>query len=131
MKVSGVEYVQADLKSAAPFVGRFDHVLLDVPCSGLGTIRSNPDLRWLVTEEDLPRHHVRQVQLLRNGFDALKRRGLLIYATCSTEPEENESVVEEFLGGRSDARVDGPYLRTFPVAGETGDGFFAARVRRL
>lgn len=131
LNITGIDYVQADLTKAMPLADHFDFVLLDVPCSGLGTIRSNPDLRWTVTEADLQRHHARQVLLLKNGFRSLKRGGGLVYSTCSTEPEENESVIEEFLSREAGARLDEPYFRTFPVNQGLGDGFFAAKVRRL
>jgi len=76
---------------------RFDWVLLDAPCSGLGTIRRDPDVRWRRTEADLPRLAAAQLQMLRETARVLGPGGRLVYATCSSEPEENEDVVSAFL----------------------------------
>jgi 16S rRNA (cytosine967-C5)-methyltransferase len=93
----GVRMVQADLQAGLPFREPFDVVFVDAPCSGLGTIRRDPDIRWRRREEDLPRFRAAQVAMLRNAAAALKPGGRLIYSTCSSEPEENDEVVEEFL----------------------------------
>jgi 16S rRNA (cytosine967-C5)-methyltransferase len=122
--------VQGDLESGPPFGGSFDFVLADVPCSGLGTIRSNPDLRWTRRESDLARYQKKQLRILAGSFAALKRGRCLVYSTCSTEPEENEQVVEEFLAVQNEAKLVGEFFRTFPE-NQGGDGFFAAQVRRV
>lgn len=119
--------IQADVSRAAPFGRVFDRVLLDVPCSGLGTLRSNPDIKWRLREGDLLRQQLRQRAILRSGFSTLKRDGELIYSTCSTEPEENEGVIDPFLEEMAEARIERPYLRTFPDG--PADGFFAAVIR--
>jgi 16S rRNA (cytosine967-C5)-methyltransferase len=80
-----------------PFRPVFDRVLIDAPCSGLGTIRRDPDIRWRRREEDLAVFAEEQLALLRRAAGALKPRGRLVYATCSSEPEENEGVVDRFL----------------------------------
>jgi 16S rRNA (cytosine967-C5)-methyltransferase len=128
--ISGLFFVQMDLTHRAPCVARFDTLLLDVPCSGTGTLRANPDARWRTGEIDLGRHHERQFLLLKNGFSLLLPGGELIYSTCSTEPEENEEVVERFLVFEESAQLSGEYFRTLP-AEDQGEGFFAARVRRV
>jgi len=87
-----VRIVQADATSL-PFGAAFDWVLLDVPCSGLGTIRRDPDLRWRRSEADLPRLASAQRRMLRESVRVLRPGGRLVYATCSSEPEENEDVV--------------------------------------
>ena len=81
---------------------RFDRVLLDAPCSGLGVLRRNPDGRWRVTEEDLSRHRQRQLKMLSDASTLVKPSGVLVYAVCSTEPEENDDVVEAFLTNHAD-----------------------------
>ncbi len=126
--VPGLSYVLADA-ARLPFPRRFDFVLADVPCSGLGTLRSNPDIRWFVGEDDLIRYQARQVWILEEAFRILVPEGELLYSTCSTEPEENEQVVEALLLAHPEARIEGDYLRTFP-RDEGGDGFFVARIRR-
>jgi 16S rRNA (cytosine967-C5)-methyltransferase len=85
-----------------PFGATFDCVLLDVPCSGLGTLRRDPDLKWTRSEEDLPRFAVEEKRMLRMAADVVRPGGRLVYATCSSEPDENREVVDAFLA--EDAR---------------------------
>jgi 16S rRNA (cytosine967-C5)-methyltransferase len=129
LAVSTLQFLQADATNALPLTSGFGWVLADVPCSGLGTIRSNPDVRWFVRESDLDRWQDRQRRILLNAFKLLLPGGELIYSTCSTEPEENEQVVETLLDADSRAILQGEYWRSFPPTGP-GDGFFAARIRR-
>jgi 16S rRNA (cytosine967-C5)-methyltransferase len=128
--ITGLFFVQMDLRCKAAYTDRFDTVLLDVPCSGTGTLRSNPDARWRIQEPDLLRHQDRQLSLLRNAFSLLLPGRELIYSTCSTEPEENEDVVGQFLAVERSAELAADYFRTFPHQ-DRGEGFFAARVRRI
>ena len=129
-QLSELALVGADLTQRAPFSGPvFDFVLLDVPCSGLGTLRSHPEIRWLRTEEDLARYSRRQETMLSRAFETLRPGGEILYATCSTEPEENEQVIEGFLAENSAAIPAGEYWRSFP-ANSVGQGFFTARIRR-
>lgn len=80
-----------------PFAPRFDRVLVDAPCSGLGTIRRDPDIRWRRTEADLRTLAETQQRLLARAAAVTRAGGRLVYATCSSEPEENEAVVDAFL----------------------------------
>jgi 16S rRNA (cytosine967-C5)-methyltransferase len=91
-----VKIVQADA-AALPLTASFDWVLLDVPCSGLGTIRRDPDVKWRRTEADLPRLALTQGQLLSETSRVLRPGGRLVYSTCSSEPEENEDVIDRFI----------------------------------
>ncbi len=108
--------VRLRLKSVTPVVSdsryfrtrRADLVLLDVPCSGTGTIRRRPDLRWRRVEGDLEVLRRLQMALLANAADMLNSGGRLVYSTCSIEPEENEEVVAEFLRGRQDFTLEKP-----------------------
>jgi len=77
----------------------FDLVLIDAPCSGLGTVRRDPDIRWRRAPADLPRFAAAQRALLSRVAGLVKPGGRLIYSTCSSEPEENEDVVSAFLAG--------------------------------
>lgn len=74
-----------------------DYILVDVPCSGLGVIRRRPDLRWRVELGDLKLHAKQQKEILKQAGKCLKTDGILLYSTCSTEPEENTGVVNSFL----------------------------------
>lgn len=75
----------------------FDLILIDAPCSGLGTVRRDPDIRWRRSPDDLPRFAGAQQELLKTAADLVKRGGALVYSTCSSEPEENEAVAAAFL----------------------------------
>jgi 16S rRNA (cytosine967-C5)-methyltransferase len=101
-----------------PFAPVFDRVLVDAPCSGLGTIRRDPDIRWRRSEEDLALFADRQVELLRRAASVLAPGGRLVYATCSSERDENEAVVERFLADEPgfstiDLRASTPLLEPF------------------
>jgi 16S rRNA (cytosine967-C5)-methyltransferase len=97
-----VRLLQANLEEGLPFRDSFDVVFVDAPCSGLGILRRDPDIRWRRREDDLPRFQASQVKMLRNAAAAVKPGGRLIYSTCSSEPEENDQVVEAFLAVAQD-----------------------------
>ena len=102
-----VRLVQADLLTPLPFTHRFDCVLVDAPCSGLGILRRDPDIRWRRRESDLPMLAAAELRMLGHAAEAVAPGGRLIYATCSSEPEENEAVADAFLAGASQfAAVD-------------------------
>jgi 16S rRNA (cytosine967-C5)-methyltransferase len=128
-----------------PFVDTFDRVLVDAPCSGLGTIRRDPDIRWRRAADDLPRLAESQIELLMRASETVRPGGRLVYATCSSEPEENEAVIDAFLGRAAFDRVDlrdsghehlrsvlddRGALRTLPFAHQLEAFFAAAMVRR-
>src|SRR5262249_33998443 len=92
-----VHVVRADLLSSLPFLTSFDTVLVDAPCSGLGILRRDPDIRWRRTEDELPALAAAQLVMLQHAGDVVAPGGRLIYATCSSEPEENEGVAAAFL----------------------------------
>jgi 16S rRNA (cytosine967-C5)-methyltransferase len=131
--------VQADVSGVLPFRTRFDCVLLDAPCSGLGTLRRDPDIRWRRAPDDLERLAAIQVAMLERTGDVVAEGGRLVYATCSSEPEENEAVIGRFLEEHRDfvsaperipaglsrfITADG-YFRTFPFRDQL-EPFFAA-----
>lgn len=137
-----IRIVQADA-SALPLTPAFDWILLDVPCSGLGTLRRDPDVKWRRSESDLPRLAASQQQLLAETATVLRPGGTLVYSTCSSEPEENEDVVAKFVSGgafRPVAPVDltpqvqplvnsAGHLRTFPFR-DGLEAFFGAILRK-
>jgi 16S rRNA (cytosine967-C5)-methyltransferase len=105
-----VAIVQADLTSPLPFADPFDCVILDAPCSGLGTLRRDPDIRWRRRELEIDVLAASQSLMLRHAAAVVRRGGRLIYATCSSEPEENEAVVETFLSHGARRTVSSPGL---------------------
>ncbi len=100
---SGLWPVAADAL-APPFRGAFDGVLLDAPCSGLGTLARNPDIRWRLDAADVARHAERQRAMLESLAGLVRPGGQLVYATCSLEPEETREVVDAFLARDSSLR---------------------------
>jgi 16S rRNA (cytosine967-C5)-methyltransferase len=114
-RVSNARVVQMDLLQPLPFSLPFDAVLVDVPCSGLGTLRRDPDIRWRRQESDLATLAAGELRMLERAADAVRPGGRLIYATCSSEPDENDDVIIRFLAARSDfiqlhARAAAPRL---------------------
>jgi 16S rRNA (cytosine967-C5)-methyltransferase len=104
----GVETLRAvvhDGEADLPFAeGSFDRVLVDAPCTGTGTLRRNPEIRWRITAHDVQELSARQQRILSNAARLLRRGGRLVYSTCSVEPEENEHVLSRFLDENSDFR---------------------------
>jgi len=94
---TNVRVVQADVRRPLPFLAPFDCVLVDAPCSGLGTVRRDPDIRWRRREDELPTLAAAELTMLRGAAEAVAPGGRLIYATCSSEPEENEAIADAFL----------------------------------
>lgn len=92
-----VRVVQADLLKPLPFSRPFDLVVVDAPCSGLGTLRRDPDIRWRRREDDLTVLAATEITMLQHAAGAVAPGGRLVYATCSSEPEENEGVADAFL----------------------------------
>lgn len=133
--------VRYDATDSLPFAGeRFDAVLVDAPCTGTGTIRSNPEIRYHLSPPDISELASKQLSIIGNASKMVKKGGRLIYSTCSLEREENESVVERFLSenqgfGISERRLPqgfvtgGGFVRIMPHE-EDSDGFFIAVLRR-
>lgn len=92
-----VRLLQADGTKPLPFAARFSTVIVDAPCSGLGTLRRDPDIRWNRKPESLAALAAAQQTLLAHAAAVVEAGGRLVYATCSSEPEENEDVVRSFL----------------------------------
>ena len=124
--------------------GKIDRVLIDAPCSGLGTLRRNPDLKWRQTPAGLAELTAKQARILAAAAHMVKSGGRIVYATCSVLPEENEAIVEAFLAthpqfvlGNAAAELakakvaldTGPLLKLYPHR-HGCDGFFAAVLER-
>ena len=145
--VSIVETRQVDWLKAASgrLTEKFDRVMADCPCSGMGVLRRNPDIKWSASVQGLLRHQKNQVRLLTRLADNVRNGGFLVYVVCSTEPEENEQVVDRFLDKRRDFYLDKQYkgpvkhLRRFisdrgyfqtSVYPHDLDGFFGVRLKK-
>jgi 16S rRNA (cytosine967-C5)-methyltransferase len=107
----------------------FDRVLIDPPCSGLGTLQSRPDLRWRVNPERIVALASEQARILRAGAAATRTGGTLVYSVCTISRAESDEVVDTFLAAHPGFVADGPYRRTAPDTDGT-DGFFIARLKR-
>lgn len=137
--VRAVEAVAADATLGIPVVDSarpFDRALVDAPCTGTGTLRQNPEIKWRLSPQDISRLSDLQFELLVTAADSIRGGGRLVYSTCSLEPEENEGVIGRFLARDGRFRVARPdaaaslitdegFVRTFPHR-HGMDGFFAA-----
>ena len=125
-----IRCLAADLEAAPLGSGTLDAVLVDAPCSATGTMARHPDARWRLTPELFPRAAARQARLLAAAAPLVREGGgLLIYATCSLEPEENTAVVEDFLRRHPDfARASAP--AGVPAALLTAQGDFQSLPQR-
>lgn len=143
----GISIVETQLLDAREagrkFSGQADRVLVDAPCSGLGVLRRKPDARWHKRPEELRLLPQLQMDILRSAAEAVRPGGVLVYSTCTIEPEENQAVVEAFLQESPEFCLEqtGSFL---PKAGkhkqemlvqllphvDGTDGFFIARMRR-
>ena len=131
---------QADLKDTRWWDGNpFQRILLDVPCSGVGTLRRHPDIKAIRTEEQLDNLTKLQQSLLSSVWKTLATGGRLVYSTCSFLPEENDMIVEDFMSQHPDASVD-PFTLPYGSATKVGhqimpavggcDGFYYSRLQK-
>ncbi|HVR04510.1 MAG TPA: 16S rRNA (cytosine(967)-C(5))-methyltransferase RsmB [Solirubrobacteraceae bacterium] len=143
LHVGNVRVELADATEPRRAQAPFDRVLVDPPCSGLGTLQARPDLRWRVQAEQLPQLVQTQAAILAAGAEVLRPGGVLVYSTCTISPAENEQQIAAFLQSRPDFALDelgawpalgtrvmdGRALLTLPHRDRTA-GFFLARLRR-
>ena len=128
-RVPNTMVVHVAAEGPLPFQSRtFDLVVIDAPCSGLGTVRRDPDIRWRRTPDDLARFASAQRELLARAADLVKSGGRLLYSTCSSEPEENEEVVATFLRDNGDFTPERTH-RTLPFRDHL-EAFFGVLLRR-
>jgi 16S rRNA (cytosine967-C5)-methyltransferase len=125
-----------------PFTHQFDKIIIDAPCSGYGVLRKRVDLKWKRTEQDINNMKALQLNLLETTAGLLKNGGVMVYCTCTIEPEENERNIKDFLDKHSDFSLvdlrgkipdayisDFYYIKTFPHKHEM-DGSFAAVLQK-
>jgi 16S rRNA (cytosine967-C5)-methyltransferase len=141
LRASGVSPVTLDAATGLPFRdGLFDRVLVDAPCSGTGTLRRNPEIRWRITKSDIEDLCKRQQRILTNSSQMVRSGGRLVYSTCSVEAEENEGVIAAFSESNPEFKPVGNQLpqelvtsigalRTWPHR-DGADGFFTVVFER-
>jgi 16S rRNA (cytosine967-C5)-methyltransferase len=142
--INNIQTQQADLSIMLPaeLAEKFDQVLVDAPCSGTGTLRHNPEIKWRIKATDLEGYAKTQKIILQNAAAAVKKRGRLIYCTCSLLPAENENVIKQFLVSNPQFALStipktihkslidkSGYFRTCPHV-HNMDGFFSAILQR-
>ena len=138
--ITSVKIINADFNSVEN-IGTFDRILVDAPCSSMGVIRRNPDVKYRHRAGDLAGYRSKQVKLLLAASSMLKKNGILVYSVCSTEPEEGEEAVSEFLKTAKEMSIidaDSVYLRDFADKGfyrtyphkHNMDGFFGVKFCR-
>ena len=142
-----IKAIKADAAISLPIPKemKFDRVLADAPCSGFGTLRKNPDLKWKKGIDDIRRLAELQTTILRNLSSYVKIAGVLVYSTCTVFGEENENVIGRFLDEHPEFHlgqvskilpekchifVRNGYFKTFPPKDEM-DGFFVARLVKV
>jgi len=142
----GISIIETALLNAttigSQYLGKADRVLVDAPCSGLGVLRRKADSRWRKEESMLQELPILQKAILHSAADCVKVGGILVYSTCTTEPEENQAVVESFLHDRQDFVLqktssflpalghDADMVQLWPHIDHV-DGFFIARLTRV
>lgn len=125
----GCPLVQLDAEKPLPFApASFDKILIDVPCSGTGTLGRNPEIKWRLIPDDLENLATTQRAILRNALGVLKPGGRALYSTCSLEPQENKVVVERVLALLPEFELVSQDQR-LPGRDE-GDGFYTAVIVR-
>lgn len=142
-RLENISLIVYDAEASLPFVeAKFDRVLVDAPCSGTGTLRRNPEIRWRITESDIVELAERQSQILTNAARMVRVGGTLLYSTCSVEVEENEQVVERFLLEHQHFKIMSDVLEKSPASKSVfgwrtwththdTDGFFIAPLIRI
>ncbi|HYB89864.1 MAG TPA: 16S rRNA (cytosine(967)-C(5))-methyltransferase RsmB [Candidatus Binataceae bacterium] len=141
-----IDFVRADIATSAPPLkpARFEFVLLDAPCTGIGTLREHPEIKWRLGPNDFTRMAALQARLLANAATLVRPGGVLVYSVCSFAPEEGAMVIGDFLAAHPQFRIDRQppnfaelagvidadgFMRTRPDQGAL-DGFFSARLVR-
>lgn len=147
LRLASLQTIRADASTAlvGDLAGPYDRILVDAPCSGLGTLRAHPEIKWQRNDSDIARLAALQARILQSVASCLKAGGVLVYSTCTLTADENEQVIKNFLQNNSQfelteaARylpepachmVRDEYFQALPQRDDT-DGFFAARMRKV
>jgi len=144
MGITSIEMLEGDAREVRTWDGLCDRVLVDAPCSGLGTLNRHADARWRQSPESIETLVVLQGEILASAARWVKPGGRLVYSTCTLHPAENEGVVKSFLAAHSGWAIDrveegNPVFPLMEVEGwvrvvphrQDMDGFFMVRLRRV
>ncbi len=143
LQLKSIEIYTGDSRNIAQFTNSADKVLLDAPCSGLGTLHRRPDIRWRTTPTTVQELSGLQKELLNQSATWVKPGGILVYATCTLHPQENENVIESFLLNHPNWQIEAPpsksslngfctsqgWLKVLPHRHQM-DGFFMVRLKK-
>lgn len=142
LQLSSIEICTGDSRNFPQFTNSADRVLVDAPCSGLGTLHRRPDIRWRVTPERIEELTLLQKEILSQAATWVKPDGVLVYATCTLHPQENEAVIQSFLESHPHWQIAIPsepmlkalctpqgWLRVWPHKDQM-DGFFMVRLQQ-
>jgi 16S rRNA (cytosine967-C5)-methyltransferase len=143
LKIKSIETCVGDSRDLPQFTGIADRVLLDAPCSGLGTLHRHADARWRQTPENIAELAKLQTELLLQTSNFVKPGGILVYATCTLHPQENEAVITSFLENHPNWQIEPPnpvspvafhatasgFVKVIPH-NQDMDGFFMVRLRK-
>ncbi|HEX9481614.1 MAG TPA: 16S rRNA (cytosine(967)-C(5))-methyltransferase RsmB [Solirubrobacteraceae bacterium] len=132
MRAEIVSVVRADAREPRPSAERYDRVLVDPPCSGLGTLQARADLRWRAGPDAIAKHREDQFRILDCGAQALRPGGVLVYSTCTISPTENEQLIADFLDCHPDLQLDdlAAEMPDFAMTARVADGERVQAVQR-
>jgi 16S rRNA (cytosine967-C5)-methyltransferase len=142
LQLRSIQICTGDSRNVPEFTSSADAVLLDAPCSGLGTLHRRPDIRWRITPTTVHELSILQEELLEQAATWVKPGGVLVYATCTLHPQENEGVIQPFLDRHSHWKIDPPspdspfttfstpqgWMEVWPHRHQM-DGFFMVRLK--
>ena len=131
LNIKSVKTFQADATSLIDLrpnlISYFDKILIDAPCSGIGTFARNPDIRWSLSKDKINQLINLQERLLESIYPLLKKNGILVYSTCTICPEENNLLIKRFLAKNKEFKLDSE-RQILPRFDMPGDGFYAAKI---
>ena len=129
----GINIIETKVKDASlydeSFKEKFDKILLDVPCLGIGVIKRKPDIKWKRKPEDVKNITEIQKKILDNCSKYLKKNGVMVYSTCSILEKENKDVIDEFLKENNEFYIEPNEVRDI-LPNEEKDGFFICKIYR-
>ncbi|CCQ68158.1 Ribosomal RNA small subunit methyltransferase B [Crocosphaera watsonii WH 0402] len=143
LELNCIETVVGDSRYLQQFINKGDRVLVDVPCSGLGTLHRHPDIRWRQTPENIRELTSLQLEILNQAAQWVKPQGTLVYSTCTLNPPENQEIIQTFLSTHSHWKIEPPnphwafspfvtssqWIQMLPHK-QDSDGFFMVKLKK-